>query len=147
MQIKTRVTYDAGRLAKDMPKIIKGFLKYYTILTGDDIKDNIDRGLSPALRDSTLEIRKRRGIAGNKPLFATGSLYNSIKLKQSKESAKIVMLKYGKSHHEGFITGTESWIPNKTVPARPFIQPKKETLKKAFKSFEKKIGKSFKKIK
>ena len=42
-------------------------------------KDAIKAGLSPGLKEVTTKIRKIRGRGGNKPLFDTGKLYNSIK--------------------------------------------------------------------
>ena len=145
MQIKTKTTYDAGKLAKMMPRIIKGLLKRYAIESIDDIKGNIDGRLKPPLGKTTLDIRKKRGVEGTKPLYATGKLYNSIKLKKGKNVAGISMWKYGALHHKGFNTDSKSMIPRKHVPKRPWIEPKKGTIKKLVKDFGKDISKHFNK--
>ena len=144
-QVIAKTTYDAGKLAKHMPKIIKGLMKRYAIKTSKDAKDNIDNVLRPPLGETTLEIRKKRGITGNKPLYATGKLYNSIKLKEYKTAASVSMFKYGVLHHKGFNTSPNSMIPRKKVPKRPFKYSKKGTFGKIMKDFSRNISKSFNK--
>ena len=144
-QIRAKITYDAGKLAKMMPKMLKGVMKRYAIKTSDDMKGNINSTLSPPLSEITLKIRKQRGISGTKPLYATGKLYNSIKLKETKKSAKISLFLYGVLHHKGFNTDPKSMIPRKHVPKRPWIIPKKGTVKKIIKDFGKDMSKHFKK--
>ena len=120
-------------------------LKRYAIEAIDDIKDNIDKVLTPPLSQTTLKIREKRGITETKPLYATGKLYNSIKLKKSKNVAGISMWKYGALHHKGFNTDSKSMIPRKHVPKRPWIKPKKGTINKLVKDFGKDISKHFNK--
>tara|TARA_R100000808_G_scaffold18018_1_gene39576 strand:+ start:282 stop:737 length:456 start_codon:yes stop_codon:yes gene_type:complete len=146
-QIIAKTTYDAGKLARHMPKIIKGLMKRYAIKTSKDAKDNIDSILSPPLKETTLKIREKRGITGNKPLYATGKLYNSIKVKEHKTTASVSMFKYGALHHKGFNTAPNSMIPRKKVPKRPFIHAKKGTFDKLMKDFSSNIKKSFRKYK
>ena len=56
-QIRAKITYDAGKLAKMMPKMLKGVMKRYAIKTSDDMKGNINSTLSPPLSETTLKIR------------------------------------------------------------------------------------------
>jgi hypothetical protein len=54
-----------------------------------DIRKTIIRGIKPALADSTIASKKRRGLA--KPhvaLYATGALYNAIKARIAKGKGK-----------------------------------------------------------
>jgi hypothetical protein len=107
-----------------LSKNIEKFLLDYV----EDVKSDFEKaskariksGLGHKLKQSTLQIRKKRGISGTKPLFATGNLYNSIK--KTKEGLQI--LEYGLFHNKGFTTGNKSMIPNKEVPARTFINGK-----------------------
>ena len=146
-QIIAKTTYDASKLAKHMPKIIKGLMKRYAIKAAKDAKSNIDSILKPPLSETTLKIREKRGISGKKPLYATGKLYNSIKIKEYKTTASVSMIKYGALHHKGFNTDSKSMIPRKHVPKRPFIHSKKGTFELLMKDFGKNISKSFKKYK
>jgi hypothetical protein len=100
-------------------------------------KERIDRGLSPALKKSTIELRKEKGTGGTKPLYETGSLYRSIKATDE----GLEMNKYGWYHHNGFIAEN---VPikfknkkpiflrkkkiRKQVPARPFIFPSEKEI-------------------
>ncbi len=147
-QIEAKITYDAKNLAKTMPKIIKGLLKRYTIQTGNNIKSNIFEGkVKPSLSKTTKEIRRKRGQLGSPPLFASGKLYNSIKVKELKEGAKISMNFYGALHNKGYNTAPNSMIPRKKVPKREFITPKEGTLDQLMKKFKKDVSKNFNKSK
>ena len=147
-QIEAKITYDAKKLAKTMPQIIKNLLKKYTIQTGNNIKSNIFEGkVKPSLSKTTKEIRRKRGQLGSPPLFASGKLYNSIKVKELKEGAKISMNSYGALHNKGYNTAPNSMIPRKKVPKREFITPKEGTLDRLIKNFGKEIAKNFKKTK
>ena len=93
MQVKTKITYDAGKLAKDMPYIIEKLFsdmadkakKFYIKNTekGKDIFDNDFKPLSPV----TLEMRRKglgtykKPITHDKPLIASRNMINSIKRK------------------------------------------------------------------
>ena len=146
MQIKTKITYDANKLAKKMPKMIAEVMKRFAREVATQSKGHIDKGLKPALTETTREIRARRKTgAVNKPLYNTGKLYHSIKLKETKNTAKISMLLYGALHNKGFTTASDSMIPRKRVPKRPFIYAKKKTSKKIFKDFGKSMTRFFKK--
>lgn len=119
MELEVRVGVDFGKLQNEMPKIIDKFLvDSLADASIKESKDNIRKGgIRPALKKSTKDIRKRKGIVGTKPLFATGNLVNS--LQKTKDGIK--MAGYGKLHHEGYVTDADSMIPGKTVPARPFL--------------------------
>ena len=146
MQIKAKVTYDAKKLARNMPKMINGLLKAIAIKAEHESSVKLFGGeLNPPLTQTTKKIRKQRGIIGKKPLYATGSLFDSIELKTTKDTAKISMWKYGVLHHKGFTTASNSMIPGKRVPKRPWIGVKASTMQKLAKNFSKGISRSFKK--
>ena len=139
-----------------MPKILEKHMQRTGRSSATGARENISKGLSPPLKESTLEIRKKRGTGGTKPLYETGDLFSSIKNTQD----GLEMNSYGIYHHRGFRTGklelTEfrggqyetsaaSMIPNKKVPARPFIFPSERTILKSFDAFRKDIRKALKK--
>ena len=126
MKITIKTNFDFGKLAREMPKIIREYKTEYAKGTEEGSKQNIDKGLKPNLKTSTLEVRKARKVSGKKPLKATGALYNSIK----SNSSQLKFLKYGQYHREGF---TPEKNDNK-VAKRPrdmknrgFLKPKKFT--------------------
>ena len=154
MKITFKTTYDAGKLARAMPKIIEKYFQTAYRSSAKGAKERIDKGLSPPLKKSTIDIRKARGTGGSKPLHDTGSLHRSIR----GTSEGIEMNHYGVYHHKGFrpkkipikITrGEREWfILNKKgikVPARPFIMPSEKDITPAFEAFRKGIRKNFKK--
>ena len=145
-QVDVKITYDAAKLAKKMPKMIKEVMKSFGRELATQSKGHIKKGLTPPLTETTKNIRKKRGTgAQNNPLYNTGKLYNSIKLKETKYTSKVSMFMYGALHHKGFTTASNSMIPRKRVPKRPFLYTKKKTSKKIFKDFGKSMSKFFKK--
>ena len=48
MQIKTKITYDANKLAKKMPKMIAEVMKRFAREVATQSKGHIDKGLKPA---------------------------------------------------------------------------------------------------
>ncbi len=156
MKLQIKTTFSFGKLASKMPKIIEKHMQRTARSSAQGAKENISKGLSPPLKKSTLEIRKKRGTGGTKPLFETGSLFKSIKNTKS----GLEMNRYGIYHHQGFKTGkltlkefqgekyetsANSMIPNKKVPARPFIFPSEKTILKSFDAFRKDLRKALKK--
>ena len=141
MKVKVSVSYNAGKLASQMPKIVEKYMQRYAKSAEKGSKEAIDKGLSPYLKDSTLKIRKNRKITETKPLYETGNLYRSIK----GTSEGLQMLNYGLLHHKGFTTDPKSMIPNKIVPAREFIGASKKEILSVFNKFRKDIRKAFKK--
>jgi hypothetical protein len=156
VKLQIRTTFDFGKLAQQMPKILEKHLQRTGRSSAQGAKENISKGLSPPLEKSTLEIRKKRGTGGTKPLFETGALHKSIK--NTKDGLE--MNRYGIYHHRGFKTGkleltrfqgeqyetsAASMIPNKKVPARPFIFPSERTILKSFDAFRKDLRKALKK--
>ena len=149
-------TFDFGKLVNQMPKIIEKHMQRTGRSSAQGAKENISKGLSPPLKKSTIEIRKKRKTGGTKPLFETGDLFRSIK--NTKDGLE--MNKYGIYHHRGFKTGkltltkfqgekyetsAASMIPNKKVPTRPFIFPSENTILKSFDAFRKDLRKALKK--
>ena len=156
MKLQIKTTFDFGKLASQMPKILEKHMQRTGRSSAQGAKENISKGLSPPLKNSTLEIRKKRGTGGTKPLYETGDLFRSIK--NTKDGLE--MNEYGIYHHRGFKTGklelmefqggqyetsAASMIPNKKVPARQFIQPSEKTILKSFDAFRKDIRKALKK--
>ncbi len=64
-------TTDKGLNVK---KITEGYGEFWA----GEVKDAISQGLSPQLAESTLAARRRKGIGGNLPLFATHRLRDTV---------------------------------------------------------------------
>ena len=154
MKLQIKTTFNFGKLANQMPKILEKHMQRTARSSAQGAKENISKGLSPPLKKSTIEIRKQRGTGGTKPLFETGSLHKSIK----GTSEGLEMLSYGIHHQYGFTPkqipfkiakGEQEWFkPNKKgikVSARPFIFPSEKTILKSFDAFRKDIRKALKK--
>ena len=156
MKLQIKTTFSFGKLASQMPKILEKHMQRTARSSATGAREAIDKGVKPALKESTIEIRKKRGTGGTKPLYETGELYRSIK----GTSRGLEMLHYGLYHHRGYKTQGEafmefrggsyqtsdaSMIPNKKVPARQFIQPSERTILKSFDAFRKDIRKALKK--
>ena len=156
MKLQVKTTFDFGKLARQMPKILEKHTQRTARSSATGAREAIDSGVSPPLEKSTLEIRKKRGTGGSKPLYETGALYRSIK----GTSGGLEMLHYGLYHHRGYKTQGEefmkfrggsyqtadaSMIPNKKVPARQFIQPSERAILKSFDAFRKDLRKALKK--
>jgi hypothetical protein len=138
MKAKISVSYNAGKLASQMPKIVEKYMQRYGRSAEKGSKEAIDKGLKPPLAQFTIEHRKNKGQGGSKPLFATGNLYRSIK----GTSEGLQMLAYGLKHHEGYENPVKNW---RDVPARPFIQASEKETLSAFNKLRKDIRKAFKK--
>ena len=138
MKVKISVSYNAANLASQMPKIIDKYMEGIGMSFEKGSKAKIDKGLSPALADYTLDQRRKKGISGTKPLFATGKLYRSIK--GTKDGLK--MVDYGIDHQTGYKNPTPGWAP---IPPREFISRDKKEESKSMDVFKKNIRKAFKK--
>ena len=158
MKLEIKSNFSFSKLASSLPKILNKHTRRMARSSAQGAKENIDKGLSPPLKKSTLEIRKFRGTGGSKPLFETGRLKRSIK--STKDG--IQMVEYGIYHHKGF---TPKKIPfqfgqvskkrdflafahNKKgikVPARPFIFPSQKTILKSIDAFKKDLRKGMRK--
>ena len=153
MQVKTRVTYNAAKLASNLPRIIEKHMRRYARSAEKGSKEAIDKGvlIEPVdeqgfkmggkikgIKNITRIVRHNRGITGTKPLFETGNLYRSIK----GTSEGLQMLAYGLKHHKGYKNPVKNW---RDVPARPFIQTSRREILTAFDKFKKEIRKAFKK--
>tara|TARA_R100000664_G_C2751126_1_gene138426 strand:- start:1446 stop:1892 length:447 start_codon:yes stop_codon:yes gene_type:complete len=126
IKLKLSSNFSFTKLADSLDSIIKKQSAKSSEGFAKSAKKKITDGLRPALKKSTREIRRKRGTGGSKPLYETGSLFRSIKATDK----GIEMNKYGIYHNEGYETSPKSMIPNKLVPARPFIFPSdKETQK------------------
>jgi hypothetical protein len=96
--IQIKKNFDFFKLSKKFPKIMSDGGRRITRSAAKGAKEKIDKGLTPSLKKSTIQLRKDRGLGGTKPLYATGELYRSIK--STKDGLE--MLHYGWYHHKGF---------------------------------------------
>ena len=133
MKLQVRTTFSFGKLAREMPKILEKHTQRTARSSATGAREAIDKGVSPKLKKTTLERRKRAGTGGSKPLYETGALYRSIK----GTSEGLQMWDYGLFHHLGHKTGH--------FPPRPFIQPSEKTILKSFDAFRKDLRKALKK--
>ena len=78
LRISITTTFDFGKFIERLESS-KEFSSIVAKGAAEASQKAINAGLSPPLRKVTKEIRKIRGRGGNKPLFDTGKLYNSIK--------------------------------------------------------------------
>ena len=141
MEIKTKVTFSFAKLASNLPRILEKTASRYARSSVKGARKNIDKGVMPPLKKSTLNIRHNRGITGTKPLYETGNLYRSIKA----QGNKLTMNDYGMLHHKGFRTRASSAVPKKKVNARPFIKPDEQEILTVFDAFKKDIRRNFRK--
>jgi len=138
MKLKISVNFDFGQLADKMDNLIGDYTSGYAKDSVKGSKEAINKGLQPHLEDSTETIRGKRDQPISPPLKATGKLYDSIR----QEKNAITMEYYGFDHNKGFITKSNSMIPNKKVPARPFIQTTAKNKDKLDKKFMQDIRKA-----
>ena len=158
MKLEIKSNFSFSKLANNLPKILVRHARRMTENSVQGAIENIDKGLSPPLKKSTLEIRKFRGRGGSKPLFETGRLKRSIK--GTKDGIR--MVEYGMYHQTGF---TPKKIPfimcqvskkrdflafanNKKgikVPARPFLFPSQKTISKSISAFKRDLRKGMRK--
>ena len=68
MEVKTTITYNAGKLASQLPKIIEKYMQRYARSAEKGSKEAIDKGLKPPLNEFTIEHRRNKGQGGSKPL-------------------------------------------------------------------------------
>ena len=148
MKLKIKTNFSFPKLSSKISKIIEKHTQRTARSSAQGARENIEKGVSPPLKQSTIDIRKltrwgkktKIATGGTKPLFETGSLFRSIK----GTSEGLEMNEYGKFHHEGF-THTNFKNQTITVPDRPFISPSKKTILKSEKAFKKDIDKALKK--
>ena len=100
LQVLADIVEDKGKTI-----FLIGKKENYTRLLAEEMKEVINAGnvLTP-LKKSTIEIRRERGRTGNKPLYDTGALYNSIK--PTKDGVNIEP--YGIWHAVGFDVKTKT---------------------------------------
>ena len=116
MIAKVKITYNAGKLADKMPKIIQKHMGRYARSSATGAKENIDKGVSPKLVQRTIDVRKSKGIVGTKPLYETGYLHKSL---EGRSDGSLLLGK--------------------------FISPSEKVILKAFDAFRKNIRRAFKK--
>ena len=164
MKLQISTTFDFGKLASKIEKIIENYTTNYSKGSASGIKQSLETGNFEPLSKTTLDIREK-GLSPNaghlstgspKPLIHTGRLRDSIKVKKG----GLEMLKYGVYQNAGFTTKHNAFtgryfketgiqLANQKVPARPFIDrgilmQTKES-EEAFKKFSRAIKRSLKK--
>ena len=144
MKLQIKTTFDFGKLAKFVTS--ESFTSQVSKMLGGGIIESSrafmkSGGVTPKLEQSTIDIRRARGTGGTTPIYETGALANSLKVKKD----GIWGLHYGKDQYEGFTTSKNSMIPNKKVPARNFIAMDATKMKKPINELMKQIGKALKK--
>ena len=103
MKIEFEITYDAGKLAKQMPKMIRKYLNDGITSLGKGSKEAIKKGNFKPIRDFTKFVWEeglsgRTGVktSSDKPLRHSGELFRSIKVRKKDKS--IEFNKYGMYH-------------------------------------------------
>ena len=133
LKIKSKATFSFSKLSHKLSKIVNDVTKEGGKDLAHKLKDYIKSGkVKPALKETTIKRRNQIGynpdypnLRGNKaskdkPLYATGKLYESIKSKNGVVSFNA----YGLSHDKGLGRPQRKWISAMTVKTEP------ETLKK-----------------
>ena len=144
LQVLADIVEDKGKTI-----FLIGKKENYTRLLAEEMKEVINAGnvLTP-LKKSTIEIRRERGRTGNKPLYDTGALYNSIK--PTKDGVNIEP--YGIWHAVGFDVKTKTpfrhgVMEGKNVPRRRFHAAvmNEKTAKRISNEISKNLSKNIKK--
>ena len=163
MKIKTKITYSALKLARNLPKMIDNYKENIAKEIVEDAKQRIDsvnyisytqsHSRMPQLSDKTLAERRAGTLEGkpytkpttNKtPLKYSGRLYNTMK----GSSTGINMEKYGWYHN----IGVSDTNPKIKRPQREFLDLKpqsgkknKKIVGKATREFNRQLKKNFEK--
>ena len=103
MKLEFEITYDAGKLAKQMPKMIRSYMNDALISLQKGSKNAIKSGNLKKISNFTKFIREE-GLSGktgvrtssDKPLRHTGELFRSIKI--NKKDKSVEFNKYGMYH-------------------------------------------------
>ena len=131
MKFSITSTFDFDKLLKNWNKEVNPKVSSLSAKdTAKQWKANIDKGLKPKLKQSTLDIRKKNNISGDLPLKATGKLYNSIKA----DNNKIKYESYGLEHQKGykvFFHGKDRVVPARQWQSKPGLS--KESSKEVVK--------------
>ena len=133
MKLEIKTNFSFPKLSSKISKIIQKHTQRTARSSAEGAREMISKGVSPPLKQSTIDRRKARGTGGSKPLFETGSLFRSIK--GTSEGLRIN--EYGLHHHNGHSAGH--------FPPRPFITPSKKTVLKSEKAFKRDIDKAIRK--
>ena len=126
--MKIKINYSAGKLAKALKKDMIGkAVNSYALGTQKGSRNNIFQGkVKPDISEKTKDAREQRGLLRSPPLLATGTLFNSIKVKPLKTKANLTMKEYGYFHHVGEGKNRE----------RPFIEAEEGTFNEILKQFK-----------
>ena len=133
VSIKTKISisFDANKLVKwleseDFDRTYADAVQTPTVkfLKGIIQSGSVETESGKGLADATIKARKRRkfppSVGGDRPLYDTGKLVNSIRFDKSDLSIKAV------DYALGHIEGTHLDWNKKPVPARDFVSQMKE---------------------
>ena len=103
MRVSFEITYDADKLAKQMPKMIRKYLNDGITSLGKGSKEAIKKGKFKPISNFTKFVREeglsgRTGVrtSSDRPLRHSGELFRSIKVKKKDKSVEFN--KYGMYH-------------------------------------------------
>ena len=105
LDLKSKIDVLPNSALKEIKKLYNKHASDCATLTKRILKENLNKGLgadgSPLepLKKSTILVRKARGIAGRKPLKATGNLYKGIR---TKKNLVLNTVEYGQYQNDGF---------------------------------------------
>ena len=165
-RVSGKITFLQEKLTKGMIREMKRHAKEAALENAEMCRLSINRGKDIVtggnfahLKSSTTDIRRSRGVSGNKPLVATGNLYNSIQVIPDGNGYSVVVDEYGEYQNEGFIPDKipvksnsakkrYAFVPNVNaieVPARNFFDTPKaffrrKEYKNLLKGFNKRMG-------
>lgn len=137
MEIKVKVNFDFGKLAKEMPNNINKYLSRYAEDTAKGTRINIDRGIGADGKQ--LKLGKTSYRAGEQALYNTGEMYNTLKSNKNTLSIK----KYGYGHNQQDFTIVKPPVNGTNV--KKFIGTTKESKEKLDKQFMVNVKNSLKK--
>ena len=155
MKLQVKTTFDFGKLARFVES--EAFTSQVSKMLGGGVIESSrafmkSGGVTPKLKQSTIDIRKMRGSGGTTPLYESGDLAKSLKVKKD----GIWGLHYGKYQYEGFTPKKIPVIKNDSVffvknkknikvPPRDFFAMDAAKMKKPINNLMKQIGKALKK--
>ena len=142
MKLNVTTNFDFMKLRDKVDKVLSDGMGEITHSAAKGARERIEKGLTPPLKQSTLDMRKKRATGGSKPLYETGALHRSIK--STKDGVE--MLDYGLKHHRGYRNRKKSLFPNAQVPARPFIEPSKKDILDPMKKLYMDMHKALRKV-
>lgn len=148
------------KITKGIEKELRHHIRLTAGLCREMIRESMKNGVTiddrrvnyQPLEDSTKAIRKSRRVRRTSPMVETGNLMKAVKTKKTSGGYSVIISDrphprdgtpasdYGFAHMKDHTTDSDSMIPNKPVPARPFFGiPKNFYGSSRYKKLEKKL--------